>query len=91
MGSFEVICGLLVLIGLFTRISVIPLITIMLVAIVSTKLPILIDSGFFFMANVSRTDFSMLLGSLFLLINGSGPMSFDWRLANMKGAYDGSK
>lgn len=77
VGTTEIICGTLVLAGLFTRVAAIPLILIMLVAISSTKVPILLDSGFWKMAHESRTDFSMLLGSFFLLINGSGPWSVD--------------
>jgi putative oxidoreductase len=79
VGAFEVVCGSLVLLGLFTRIAVIPLIAIMVVAIATTKLPMLVRSGFWTMAHESRTDFSMLLGSLFLLIAGAGPWSVDAR------------
>src|SRR5215207_5883954 len=67
VGTVEIACGTLVLLGLLTRFAVIPLIVIMLVAIFSTKLPILLDKGFWSMAHESRTDFSMLLGSIFLL------------------------
>lgn len=77
VGSFEVACGALVLLGLFTRMAVLPLLTIMVVAIYSTKIPILVKSGFWKMAHDSRTDFSMLLGSLFLLIVGAGAWSLD--------------
>jgi len=56
---------------------VLPLITIMLVAIASTKLPILPASGFWKMAHEARTDWSMLLGSIFLLLVGAGPWSID--------------
>jgi putative oxidoreductase len=54
-----------------------PLITIMLVAIATTKVPILLASGFWKMAHEARTNYSMLLGSLFLLIVGGGPWSID--------------
>lgn len=77
VGSCEVACGILVLIGLYTRCAVLPLITIMLVAMASTKLPILLESGFWKMAHEARTDFSMLLGGIFLLLNGSGLWSLD--------------
>src|SRR5688572_18358905 len=63
VGCFEVACGGLVLLGLGTRLAVLPLITIMLVAIASTKIPILQESGFWKMAHDARTDWSMLLGS----------------------------
>jgi len=77
VASFEIACGLLVLLGLATRLAVLPLITIMLVAIASTKLPILPASGFWKMAHEARTDWSMLLGSIFLLLVGAGPWSID--------------
>jgi putative oxidoreductase len=79
VGTVEIICGALVLIGFLTRLAVIPLIIIMLTAIFSTKIPILLESGFWKMAHESRTDFSMLLSSIFLLINGAGNWSFDAR------------
>ena len=84
VGTFEILCGALVLLGLFTRLAVIPLITIMCVAIYSTKIPILLKSGFWKMAHDSRTDFSMLLGSIFLLIVGAGVISLDAKLFRRK-------
>jgi uncharacterized membrane protein YphA (DoxX/SURF4 family) len=77
VGSIEIVCGVLVLLGLLTRLAAVPLITIMLVAIASTKIPILLERGFWAMAHEARTDFSMLLGSVFLLIAGAGPASLD--------------
>jgi uncharacterized membrane protein YphA (DoxX/SURF4 family) len=82
VACFEIACGLLVLLGLLTRLAVIPLITIMFVAIVSTKFPILQEQGFWKMAHEARTDWSMLLGSLFLLVVGAGSLSMDaWLMA----------
>lgn len=80
VGVTEIICGILILLGLLTRVAAIPLIIIMLTAIFSTKIPILLESGFWKMAHDSRTDFSMLLGSIFLLINGAGSLSIDANL-----------
>jgi putative oxidoreductase len=60
---------------------VLPTITIMLVALASTKLPILMEKGFWDMAHEARTDWSMLLGSLFLLLVGSGSLGMDARLS----------
>ncbi|MDX9929295.1 MAG: DoxX family protein [Bacteroidales bacterium] len=77
VGTVEIVCGVLILLGLITRIAAIPLITIMIVAIFSTKFPIYAGQGFWEMAHASRTDWSMLLGSLFLLIRGGGAFSFD--------------
>ena len=77
VGSFEAVCGALILLGLFTRFASIPLFIIMLVAIATTKIPILIESGLFQMAHDARTDWSMLLGSLFLLVCGGGKWSVE--------------
>ena len=77
VACFEIACGCLVLLGLLTRLAVIPLITIMLVAIATTKIPILQEQGFWKMAHEARTDWSMLLGSVFLLIVGAGSLSID--------------
>jgi uncharacterized membrane protein YphA (DoxX/SURF4 family) len=81
---FEVACGFLVLTGLYIRLASIPLIIIMLVAISSTKIPILLNEGFWKMAHEARTDWAMLLGSIFLLTAGSGKFSIDCYLAKSK-------
>jgi putative oxidoreductase len=77
VGTFEIVCGLLVLIGLLTRFAAIPLIIIMLVAIATTKAEVLAKDGFWEMMHGSRTDWAMLLGSIFLLIKGGGKWSID--------------
>jgi|SRR5690606_8256370 len=77
VGSFEVICGALILLGLLTRLASIPTFIIMLVAIASTKIEILVNDGFWAMMHASRTDWAMLLGSLFLIIQGGGNWSID--------------
>jgi putative oxidoreductase len=77
VGSFEVICGLLVILGLFTRLAAAPLIIIMLVALYTTKLEIALEDGIWEKLHESRTDWSMLLGSIFLLIKGGGRWSAD--------------
>ncbi|KFA92676.1 DoxX family protein [Archangium violaceum] len=81
VGVVEIIGGTLLLLGLLTRLAAVPLIIDMLVAIASTKVPILLSRGFWSMAHESRTDFSMLLGSIFLLLVGAGPWSVDARLS----------
>lgn len=80
VGFFEIVCGFLVLVGLATRLAAIPLVIVMLTAIITTKIPVLLNEGFWTMAHEARTDFSMLLGSLFLLIAGAGPLSLDARI-----------
>jgi len=85
VGCFEITCGTLVLLGLLTRLAVIPILTIMAVALYSTKLPILLNSGFWRMAHEARTDFSMILGAVFLLIVGAGAWSLDAILSKSAG------
>lgn len=90
VGAMEVLCGGLVLAGCLTRFAVVPLIGIMLVALFTTKLPILLGRGFlgfslrdlpqygfFSMLHESRTDLAMLIGSIFLYIRGGGCWSWD--------------
>jgi putative oxidoreductase len=86
VGVVEITCGTLLLVGLLTRLSAIPLIIDMLVAIATTKVPILLKDGFWAMAHEARTDWSMLLGLIFLLIVGGGVWSLDsWWLARVGG------
>jgi uncharacterized membrane protein YphA (DoxX/SURF4 family) len=98
VGVVETVCGALILLGLLTRLAAIPLIINMLVAIVSTKIPILLGygfwgfslrsvpyGGFWGMAHEARTDWSMLLGSIFLLIVGAGSLSLDRHLSGASG------
>lgn len=90
VGSIEITCGLLILIGFLTRLASIPLIIVMIVAIISTKIPILLDEdwwifhlpalsryGFWSMMHELRADTSMLFASLYLFIRGAGQCSFD--------------
>jgi putative oxidoreductase len=94
MGPFvsgvETVCGALVLLGLFTRLAAIPLLIDISVAIISTKVPILLGHGlwgfslaklphygFLSMVHEARTDFSMWLGLVFLLVVGGGSCSLD--------------
>lgn len=92
VGVVEIVGGLLVLVGLLTRLGALALLIDMVVAITSTKIPILIGhgfwgfadpsgrTGFLGMAHEARTDISMLLGCAFLLVVGAGSMSLDGRL-----------
>jgi putative oxidoreductase len=77
VGVVEIVGGLMLLVGLLTRLATIPLIIDMLVAIATTKIPMLHAQGFWGMAHEARVDYAMLLGSAFLLIVGAGPWSVD--------------
>src|SRR6516165_8733506 len=100
VGTVELVCGTLIILGLLTRLAAIPLIIIMVVAIVSTKLPIwaghdiwifhmpkLARYGFWSMAHEARDDFLMLLGSVYLLIAGAGAWSLDAMLARERAPF----
>jgi len=77
VGAVEIVCGLLVLFGLGTRFAAIPLLAVICTAIATTKIPILLKSGFWPMEAEARTDYAMLMGLIFLLLAGSGGCSLD--------------
>ena len=77
VGSVEIVCGSLLLVGLLTRLAAIPLLGVILVAILTTKLPMIAKTGLWSMLHEARADFSMLLGLVFLLITGAGTLSLD--------------
>ena len=77
VGAVEIICGLLVLVGLRTSLAAIPLLAVICTAIATTKIPILLKAGWWRMEDVARTDYCMLMGSIFLVLAGSGCLSLD--------------
>ncbi|MEL7833198.1 DoxX family protein [Fodinibius sp. Rm-B-1B1-1] len=90
VGIFEILAGLLILFGLFTRGGAFLTFCIMSVAIIVTKIPIAFGAsfgpfelrelstyGFWSMAHEMRTDWAMWLGSIFLMIKGGGHWSLD--------------
>jgi putative oxidoreductase len=87
VGVVEIVGGLLLILGLLTRLAAIPLIIDMLVAMATTKIPILEKSGFWAMAHEARTDYAMLLGSVFLLLVGAGRFSLDARIGRAKESH----
>lgn len=76
-ATFEILCGIFILLGFLTRIVSIPLIIVMLTAFVTTKWPILVSKGFWAMAHEYRTDFAMTLLLIYLLLYGAGKLSVD--------------
>ena len=79
VGVVEIVCGTLLIVGLLTRLAIIPLIIDISVAILTTKIPMLAKSGFWAMMHEARTDYCMLPGLTFLLITGAGRLSLDPR------------
>lgn len=97
VGTVEILCGLLVMIGLFTRLAAIVLLIDISVAILSTKIPMWLGHGywrfalpklkyygFLSMLHEARTDISMLLGLIFLLIVGAGRWSLEASLVGRR-------
>ena len=76
---FEVACGLLIFLGLAARLAAVPLITIMSVAILTTKIPRL-QEGFLPFANAARLDIVLLLLAVFVVIHGADALSLDRKL-----------
>jgi uncharacterized membrane protein YphA (DoxX/SURF4 family) len=95
VGAVEIICSVLLLIGLLVRLAALPLIVDMLVALVTTKIPLLFAAGpepvaaaprtgFWAFAYQSRLDVTMLVGCVFLLVAGAGLWSLDALLARRR-------
>jgi putative oxidoreductase len=81
VGVVEIVCGSLLLIGLITRLATVPLLIDIAVAIYSTKIVTFAKNGFWGTLHEVRTDVSMLLGLVFLLLVGGGAWSLDAWLA----------
>ena len=93
-GAFEIGCGLLILVGLLTRLATIPMIVDMIGALGITKLPLLWGSaplypkegGFWDFFHEGRLEVAMLCGCIFLLIVGAGSLSLDARMRQSEAA-----
>ena len=90
VASVETIGGLLLIIGLFSRLAAGALFINISAALVTTKIPILLGHaywgltlmklkqyGLISMVHEARTDLAMWFGLLFLLVAGPGRWSFD--------------
>src|SRR5260370_27879246 len=77
VGVVEIVCGSLLLIGLVTRLATVPLLIDICVALYSTKIVIFAKNGFWGTMHEARTDVSMLLGLVFLLLVVAGACSHD--------------
>jgi uncharacterized membrane protein YphA (DoxX/SURF4 family) len=76
-GAFEIVCGTLVLMGFLTRMASVPLLIIMIIAFITTKLPILHYKGVWTFLHEYRTDFALTLLLIPLIIYGAGKWSVD--------------
>ena len=101
VASVEIAAGLLVLVGLVTRLAAAALMLNISVAILSTKIPILLGHGFWLFsvaklsqygfwsaAHEARVDLCMWLGCAFLLAIGGGTRSLDERRSALRKGTD---
>ncbi len=88
VGVVEIVCGALLILGLLMRFAAVPLLIDILVAIATTKIPILLKSGLSAAAHEARTDYCMLLGLLFLFFSGPGSYSLDFVWFNKRNRPD---
>lgn len=92
VATVETLGGLLLILGWATRPAAVVLLVNITVAIVTTKVPILLGQGFLgftltrlkqygllSMMHEARTDFAMWFGLLFLIIAGPGRWALDFR------------
>lgn len=96
VGVLEIVGGILLLLGLFTRFTAIPFIVEMIVAMLSTKIaifygvsplplpPVPPQTGFWAVLHEVRSEYAQLLTVTFLLIVGAGPWSLDGLMARRK-------
>ena len=100
VGGLEIVCGALVILGLLSRLAAVLLLIDISVAILSTKIPILLGQGFWGFAltklprygflsmfHEARTDLAMWFCLLFLIIVGAGKTwSLDSKFASSDAA-----
>jgi uncharacterized membrane protein YphA (DoxX/SURF4 family) len=96
VGTAEIIGGLLILVGLFTRFVALYFISQMLVAVLTTKISLYLGTsplplppappktGLWAVLHEIRSDYAQILTGIFLLIEGPGRVSLDHRLKKMK-------
>jgi putative oxidoreductase len=89
VGVVEIAFGALLLIGFLTRLATVPLLIDICVALYSTKIITFAKNGFWGTLHEARTDVSMLLGLLFLLLVGGGTWSLDARSTGNRNQSNG--
>jgi putative oxidoreductase len=97
IGVFEIVGGILLLTGLYTRLIAIAFSFEMVVAILTTKISLYLGTsplplpaappkvGIWAVLHESRSDWAQLICCVFLVLVGAGAMSLDARRARAKG------
>lgn len=98
VGGLEIVGGIMLILGLGTRLITIPFVIEMIVAMLSTKLPLYLGTsplplppsppqvGIWAVLHEIRSEYAQLLSCLFLLVAGPGPWSLDARLGSAAGS-----
>jgi putative oxidoreductase len=96
VGCLEIVGGLLLLLGLLTRLIAIPFVIEMIVAMLSTKIsmylgtsplplpPVPPQTGFWAVLHEIRSEYAQFMVALYLLINGPGKWSIDALLDKLR-------
>ena len=84
----ELVGGALLLVGLATRFAAAALAIDMIVALASTKVPIVREHGVLAAVHEARTDIAMLCATIYLAIVGAGPLSIDGRAFTSRPSRD---
>lgn len=99
IATGEIIGGLLLMFGLFTRITAFYFIVQMIVAVLSTKIDLYFGrsplplppappkAGIWAVLHEIRSDYAQILSCLFLLIEGAGRRSFDFIMSTSNNVY----
>jgi putative oxidoreductase len=99
VGVAEIVGGVFLLVGLFTRVVAFYFIIQMLIAVFSTKValylgtsplalpPVPPQTGIWAVLHEIRSDFAQIFSCLFLLIEGSGRRSIDFIISASKKVY----
>ena len=99
IAAGEIIGGLLIIFGLFTRIVAFYFILQMIVAVITTKISLYLGTsplplppappkiGIWAVLHEIRSDYAQILTSLFLLLEGAGRRSIDFAVSTSKRIY----
>ena len=99
VATFEIIGGLFLIFGLFTRVAAFYFIVQMIVAVLSTKIDLYLGTsplplppappkqGIWAVLHEIRSDYAQILTCLFLLIEGAGRRSLDFMISASRSLY----
>jgi putative oxidoreductase len=99
VATGEIIGGLLLMLGLFTRFVALYFIVQMVVAVLSTKIGLYLGNsplpmpaaapkiGIWAVEHETRADYAQIMTCLFLLLEGAGRMSIDFVISTSKKVY----